>query len=96
MSAPAAKIFVGAGDDDAAHLGVGVEALEAGGDLLPHLGREGVARLGPVEPHQADVEVVDRDLDRSAKAQHSSKGSIALMPVAARPMISFWICEVPS
>ena len=31
-----------------------------------------------------------------AKAQLSSNGSIALIPVAARPMISFWICEVPS
>ena len=26
----------------------------------------------------------------------ASMGVIALIPVAARPMISFWICEVPS
>ena len=26
----------------------------------------------------------------------SSKGMNALIPVASRPMISFWICEVPS
>ena len=52
---------------------------------------------GWFEPQQADVEVVDRGLDDPGQgAQLSSKGSIALIPVAARPMISFWICEVPS
>ena len=30
------------------------------------------------------------------RAHSASIGVIALIPVAARPMISFWICEVPS
>ena len=96
MSAPAANTSSVPAITMQRDLRVGVEPLERGGDLLAHLRREGVARLGPVQPHQADVELVDRDLDQPAKRQHSSKGSIALIPVAWRPMISFWICEVPS
>ena len=88
--------LIRAGDDDAAHLGVGVEPLQRRGQLRPHLRREGVARLRPVQPHQADVGVVDRDLDQRRQAQLSCRGSMALIPVASRPMISFWICEVPS
>ena len=42
------------------------------------------------------VERFDRDLDQLSQAQGSRSGSIAFSPVAARPMISFWICEVPS
>ena len=87
--------LVGAGDHDAADLGVGVEPLERGGELLHHLGREGVARLGPVQPQQRDV-AVDAGLDQRAHALWPRAGVIALIPVAARPMISFWICEVPS
>ncbi len=52
--------------------------------------RERVAGVGPVEA---------RDRDRSAPlAEHDVLGAhvIALTPVIARPMISFWICEVPS
>ena len=86
--------LLGAGDHDAAHLGVGVEPLELGGDLLHHLRRERVARLRPVQPQQRDVEVVDRGLDVAGHLCYI--GVIALIPVAARPMISFWICEVPS
>ena len=88
--------LVGAGDDDAADVGVGVEPLQLGGDPLHHLRGEGVARLRSVEAQQGDVELVDRGLDDLRQAQLSSKGSIALIPVAARPMIIFWICEVPS
>ena len=88
--------LVGAGDHDAAHLRVGVEPLELGGELLHHLRREGVARLGPVEPQQRDVAVA-RALDQLGHQSFpASSGVIALIPVAARPMISFWICEVPS
>ena len=36
------------------------------------------------------------DLRRSSAYSGSTIGVIALIPVAARPMISFWICEVPS
>ena len=94
---PGGEDLVGAGDDDAAHLGVGVEPLELGGELLHHLRRERVARLGPVEPQQGDVAVVDRDLDQlGQRLTRPTIGVIALIPVAARPMISFWICEVPS
>ena len=32
----------------------------------------------------------------SAKGYSATIGVIALIPVAARPMIIFWICEVPS
>jgi len=39
--------------------------------------------------------VVSR-ISAKGASQLSSNGSIALIPVAARPMISFWICEVPS
>ena len=49
--------LVGAGDHDAADLGVGVEPLERGRELLHHLGREGVAGLRAVEPAQGDVSV---------------------------------------
>ncbi len=35
--------------------------------------------------------------DRARCARHrGQEGMSALMPVNARPMISFWICEVPS
>ena len=90
--------LVGAGDHDAADLLVGVEALDRRGELLHQLGREGVARLGAVQPAEGDVPV-DRGLDHVAHVQASGSatiGVIAFSPVASRPMISFWICEVPS
>ena len=96
MSAPAAKNLSEPAITMQRTSGSASKPLEPGGDLLPHLRRERVAGLGPVELQQADVEVVDRGLDDPGQAQLSSNGSIALMPVAARPMISFWICEVPS
>ena len=39
-----------------------------------------------------------RALDQLGQGRYSAStiGVIALIPVAARPMISFWICEVPS
>jgi hypothetical protein len=86
-----------AGDDDAAHLGLGVEALERGAELVEHPGAERVAALGVVET--ADREVVlgsAIDGDERAHEPGSAKGRIASIPVALRPMISFWISEVPS
>ena len=40
----------------------------------------------------------DRDPDEPTvlTALTPACGTSALMPVAARPMISFWICDVPS
>ena len=97
--------LVGAGDHDAADLGIGVEALQRRRQLLHQLRRERVSRLGPVEPAERDVPV-DRGLDQIAQrpsrprtgpaVSSASIGVIALIPVASRPMISFWICEVPS
>src|SRR5262249_9742632 len=84
--------LVRAGDNDAAHLGVGVESLQLARQLLHHLRRERVARLGPVEAQQGDM-VLAGALDQLG---HLYSGVIALIPVASRPMISFWICEVPS
>ena len=36
------------------------------------------------------------DVSTSGGHRCASGGTIALIPVASRPMISFWICEVPS
>ncbi len=88
--------LLGAGDHDAAHLGAGVEPLQLVDQLVHHLRREGVARLGPVQPQQRDVGSSTELSISSATGYSASIGVIALIPVAARPMISFWICEVPS
>jgi hypothetical protein len=62
-----------------------VEALERRAQLVHHLGRESVPRLGPVE-------LDDRDRVVALFAQQShSYGRKAEMPVASRPMMSFWI-----
>ena len=59
------------------------------GEPLHQLGRERVARVGPVEARDRDSAV--------ALGKYDVHGHIiALMPVAARPMISFWIWDVPS
>ena len=94
MSAPAANTSSEPAITTTADLRVGVESLDLGGQLLHQLGREGVAGLGPVQPAQGYV-VVDGGLDQRAHAS-TRGGVIALIPVASRPMISFWICEVPS
>ena len=86
--------LVGAGDHDRADLVVVVEPLERRAQLVHHLRREGVARLGPVELHQRDVAVALLG-DQSGHVLVES-GRKAEMPVASRPMISFWICDVPS
>ena len=57
--------LVAAGDHDAADLGVGVEPLDRPGELVHQLGRQRVARLGPVQPAQRDVPV-DRLSRRAA------------------------------
>ena len=85
--------LVGAGDHDAAHLGVGVEARDLAGQVLHQLGGERVARLGAIQTAERDV-VFDRRFDQ--RGHRAEGGTIALIPVASRPMISFWICEVPS
>ncbi len=93
--------LVGPGDDDAANLGVGVVALGRGRDRLHHLRGEGVARVRPVHPQQRDptlearVDQTRRDIAYDFPPL-DSKGRNALIPVASRPMISFWICDVPS
>ena len=91
---PGREHLVGAGDHQAADLRVGVESLDLGGELLHQLGRQRVPRLGPVQPAQGHLPV-DAGLDQRAHAW-TRGGVIALIPVASRPMISFWICEVPS
>ena len=49
--------LVRSGDDDRADLVVVVEPLERRAQLVHHLGREGVSRLGTVELDQRDVAV---------------------------------------
>ena len=49
----------------------------------------GIAQLGVLDADQADGAVALRG---DGKVRHV----IAFTPVMARPMISFWICEVPS
>ena len=60
------------------------------GQLLHQLRRERVARLGAVEPREADGAA------RLGGDGGHRYGTSALTPVTARPMISFWICDVPS
>jgi hypothetical protein len=48
--------------------------------------------LGDSRAHRAGAD----DGDAACGVAHASGGTIALTPVAARPMINFWICEVPS
>ena len=74
---------------------VGVEALDRVGELLHQLGRERVARLGPVQP-AAGATWPSTLVSTSGLTRRRAGGVIALIPVASRPMISFWICEVPS
>ncbi len=45
---------------------------------------------GPHRPGPGDAE------DRGRVVARAHDGTSALMPVSARPMMSFWICEVPS
>ena len=54
MSAPEAKAFSFAGDDDAADRLVVVEVLERADELGHELVRERVQRLGPVQPDDGD------------------------------------------
>ena len=97
MSAPGGEDLVGAGDHDAADVVVGVEALDLVAQPVHQLGREGVAGLGPVEPAERDA---GPSMLVSTQAhvwpRLGVKGRIASTPVASRPMISFWIWEVPS
>ncbi len=53
-------------------------------------GGQRVARLRAVEPREADGAARLRGDGRHRY------GTSAFTPVTARPMISFWICEVPS
>ena len=60
------------------------------GQLLHQLGRQRVARLGAVEPREADGAA------RLGGDGRHRYGTSAFTPVTARPMISFWIWDVPS
>ncbi len=51
-------------------------------------------QLGDSGSHRAGAEHADRP--RGGRLSVAHPGTSALMPVIARPMISFWICEVPS
>jgi hypothetical protein len=62
--------LVGAGDDDAVDLGVRVVALECGGELVHDLGRQGVSRLGPIDPAQRH-----RPVDRCPNERQALRGS---------------------
>ena len=62
-------------------------------ELLHHRGRERVAPLRPVRARTTPTASYALDLDGCHRPY---SGISALMPVAWRPMISFWICEVPS
>src|ERR671915_537156 len=79
---------VAAGDHDAPHCGILVPALHDRDQLLHQLGRERVADLGAVEARQPDGAALLRE--------DQAHGTSAFTPVTARPMINFWICEVPS
>ena len=80
--------FVAARDHDAAHLGVGVPALEGSRQLLHQLGRERVAGVGAVQRREPTAP--------SVSVRIGGHQTIAFTPVTDRAMISFWICDVPS
>jgi hypothetical protein len=84
------KDVVVAGDDDAAHGVVGVPGLDPPHEVLHQLRRQGVSALGAVQPRDAD------GLALLAEHRRLGHGAMAFTPVSARPMISFWIWEVPS
>ena len=54
------------------------------------------AELGDPGAHRAGARDADHLAGGAAAAALASGGTSALIPVSARPMISFWICEVPS
>jgi hypothetical protein len=85
---PGGEPVVATGDDDAADRRILVPALGQDGELLHQLGGEGIAGVGAVEARQADRAALFREDD--------VHGTSAFTPVTARPMISFWICDVPS
>ena len=71
-------------------------SLDRVGELVHQRGGERVARLGTVEPAESDVPVDRVSTSGATQLRHCGRGVIALIPVASRPMISFWICDVPS
>jgi hypothetical protein len=84
--------LIGAGDDDAANFGIGVVLGDRAAEQRHQLGRQRVARFGAVEAKERDVR-----LDAGLEGVRGHPwGVIASTPVRARPMISFWICDVPS
>ena|GEM_PF-5097919 len=52
--------------------------------------------LAGCDPHEAPRTPGTISDGRPGLRLRPYSGVIALIPVAARPMISFWICEVPS
>ena len=87
--------LVGAGDHDAADLGVGVEALEPRRPSSSISAGERALRASGRFSRQSAT-CPSTDVSTSAAQRVGRGGTIALIPVASRPMISFWICEVPS
>ena len=66
-----AEILSRAGQHDGAHLGVGFQLLERGGQRVHHLGIERVVNLGPVEHHRGIA--VGVDLGEDFLAHDSSR-----------------------
>lgn len=78
-----------------AHLGIVTHRQKGIGQRAQHAGRQGVARLGPVDADQRDVRAVPIEVDGAAHAptcgalawsamrQRSAKGAIMSFTVAA-------------
>ena len=79
-------------EDDRAHLGVVVDPFERAPQLVHQLRRQRVPGVRAVELEQryGPMALLVQHL------RHESYGRNAEIPVASRPMISFWIWEVPS
>ena len=65
-------------------------------ELLHHLGRKRVPPLRPVRTATIPTCAVLLDCRLRTPTSIVYSGINALIPVVCRPMISFWICEVPS
>ncbi len=96
MSAPAAKTFSEpamttqrtSGSGSSRSSSTAISSIISGESALRASGR--LSRSSATWP---STRALDQFRHQSLPA---SSGIIALIPVAARPMISFWICEVPS
>ena len=97
MSAPAAKTFSEPAMTMQRTSGSGSSRSSSAAISSIISGESALRASGRLSRSRRDVELVDAMVSTSSATAHSaSSGVIALIPVAARPMISFWICEVPS